>query len=366
MSVNKKAIFNKPILGFQLSTLTRTLHVSTRSEVAYVLGIPTVTWYRLTSRRQGGETIIPRVTMGIMARFALSFPERIQRPKYPTPAEVYQALIKAAPDESYNHLSFYLGREISAGNRWVQGNKSFDATTQRLALHLHQYLRDGRLKRWRHLVMSEERVRIAAGKSKKSFTLTNPQALDPAYVKTTEVSERLVVGDDLAELANLLQLETKDIYFHLGVSTQAWYEALKHPFHPIKDASLCILYRLYKAIPEELDEVRLPRGDINALFEALNDPAYSDKHYNPEDVALLLGVSPLIVKRWLSGVQGGTVQTTMTHTPVQDRLISHLHQEVKAGRLESWIRMLHIEAQTRGIDNFWLEGWPSTITNRNE
>lgn len=356
-------IFKDRIKGFHLISLAERLKIPTRLETSYIMGIPPVTWYGYTnSKTKEGDDIantlkpIERASICILARLGFTFPERVQRTRYPDAQHLFSKLKETKPNASLNHFSKLLGREISAGHRWLKRGHSFDGTTRRLALHLNDYLDEGRLPDWEKLVEHETRLRNAKGA--KSLALPDPdKPLPRKEIEGKPLRERLLVAGDIETIKNACELEIQDSLYHLGISQKKWGDLMKSdPLTPIRDPSLSILMRLYYQHPEDLDAVRLPMVPIDDVFEELNDPANNvPRTLHPDEVALLLGFTPACVQRWRLNTDAPN--KVVNYSPQQQRLIAHFYQELKAGRFNDWYRIVMVEAQVRGIKNIWESGW---------
>ena len=356
-------IFQDRLKGYHLVSLAKHLKMPTRHETAYVMGIPPVTWYSYANSKSNkdGEPAkslqpIDRASICILTRFGFTFPDRIQRTFYPDAKTLFKKLQDKAPESSYNDLARLLGREISAGHRWLTQGNSFDGTTRRLALHLNDFLNEDRLSDWQKLVHKEVKLRNAVGA--KSLALPNPdKPLSMSKISRNSINRRLLVVGDIDVIRNSCDLETQESLYHLGVSQRKWNDLRKmHPRMPIRDPSLSILLRLYFNHPEDLDAVRLPNVLIDDVFKELNNPDNNvSRSLHPDEVALLLGFTPACVQRWR--LDTSVHNKVVNYSPLQRRLIAHFHQEIKAGRFNDWYRVVMVEAKTRGIDNLWENGW---------
>ncbi len=356
-------IYQDRLKGYHLVSLSKHLGMLTRHQTAYVMGIPPATWYGYAnskSDKDGGMANslkpIKSASICILTRFGFSFPDRIQRTHYPDAKTLYKKLQEKSPDSSYNDLARLLGREISAGHRWLSRGNSFDGTTRRLALHLNDFLNENRLGEWRKLVNKEVQLRNAVGA--KSLTLPNgDEPLPTSEISAKSINERLLVVGDIDVIRNSCSLDTQDSLYHLGLSQKKWNDLGKmNPLIPIRDPSLSILLRLYFNHPEDLDAVKLPSILIDDVFEELNNPDNKvSRSLHPDEVALLLGFTPSCVQRWR--LNTSVHNKVVNYSPKQQRLISHFYQEIKAGRFDDWYQVVMVEAKTRGIKNLWETGW---------
>lgn len=351
----ERPIFKDVIHGYHLLTVCKALS-ATKTDTHYILGLASVTWYGLTSASGNGSLAkIDRVGIALLTRFALTWPERVQRVKHPTPQDVYKAMQRVeGSDVSYNRMSTMLTRDVSAGHRWLVKGSGFDGTTRRLAKHFLDYLEEGRVDEWEAMIEQERKLRNA---SIKSLALPDPNLiLSEDEIAMNDISNRLMVNGDLDFLLSTFKLKTRDLYYYFGVSIHRWYQMYKKsdPNMAIRDPALTLLFRLYYDQPQELSLVKLPSVTIPQLMETIKDAGLN---LSLEEIAHLCGFTPSIVQTWSQNTKNKTLKAS----PLQMRILSHFHQEVREGRYHDWHRMVIVESALRGRkpDQFW-DSWGSS------
>lgn len=321
-----------------------------KTETSYILGFPVTSWYKKVGVRKS-HLPIEKASYSLMFRFALSFPDRVQRIIFPTPSEVLEKLKEISDKEvSLSDLGQLLVRDASSGSRWINQEKSFDSTTKRLA-RLFMIFSDAKsMKDWYKMTRKERRLRKSPP---KSFALPKGLVtLDEDIVKNTSFENRLLVVGDFDHILDVFGFNIKDVHYYFGISMHKYHEMRNAPANTIiANPSLCLLIRLLLKFPHFLE--RLPTTTIVDVMKSIKRARLK---YTMDEVAILTGNYTSIFYKWRTMEAGDDP----SQVPMQSRILSHFKQEVDAGRIDEWIELVTIEAKARGVEpqDIWL-GWQS-------
>lgn len=145
---------NRPVIGHDLEDLREKLALSV-TDLCWLFGLSMPNWGKI---KRDGDKPVKDPAVALLARFLDQYPEYCPIPRHPTPQEVADLM----PELSRKTLGIALGREASAGYRWVvQGgrtspilNRLMLALSQRLGRHHKDAWRE-----WQKMVATEAEAR---------------------------------------------------------------------------------------------------------------------------------------------------------------------------------------------------------------
>lgn len=176
-------------------------------------------------------------------------------------------------------------------------------------------------------------------------------------------SNRPVIGADLLDLRERLQLKSQDIAWLLGLSMTKWMMIVnKDRNQPVKDPTLALVVRVLDEFPELNPIPRAPSAaEIMSLADA-EIPKSSDEQEFPltkKKLSILFGAEASSGYRWL--------ETDSGISPVLGRLFSLFQRGnsmagSRAAFNQRWVDRVETEARARGISEIFRWGrWvPST------
>jgi|GEM_PF-3142175 len=402
----KASIFKDPIKGHHLSTLVDKFDSDSIFDAAYMLGIPIPLWYKFTrdnvpkssvgaQARMAAHLPVQRASVALLARYSLTYPDRVPQVKFPEATKLWELLKKTYPSSRPLDLALFLMRDRSASSRWLASDpnkrQQFDTRARRLGLLFKKFIERRNLPAWKQLIKEEMDIRqrdeikkmleVTSTTGKKSTEqkgffeelAADPERMDVLMSAdfTQEVSKRpyshVMRYADLLELVDTTEdykkLSHADIQyiFGLGISFIGLMmptESEWKPHHmatmnaPIADPGLAIMVRYYLRNPREINDVRMPRVnpmEALAFIEQFDIPQLSK--VNEKELALLMGASTSVPDKW-------DQYTGLSST--RSRIVNIMLNEIEAGRFEDWLAVVHTESELRGISNiFTLDSWPS-------
>jgi len=121
---------NRPVIGHDLEDLREKLALSV-TDLCWLFGLSMPNWGKL---KRDGENPVKDPAVALLARFLDQHPEFCPIPRHPDPMEIAEMM----PDLSRKTLGIALGREASAGYRWVVQGGRTSPILNRLMLVLSQ------------------------------------------------------------------------------------------------------------------------------------------------------------------------------------------------------------------------------------
>lgn len=141
----------RPVIGKDLETIRELLGVDL-IDACYLFGLSMQQWSTVTGKE--GDMPVKNASLAIMVRYYDKYPHRAPIPQYATPED----LVEAGLDKSL--LGPIVGREVSAGQRWLNDRSSTTPPVDRLLNHLiNEALPDGAIEEWKQMIVSEGRLR---------------------------------------------------------------------------------------------------------------------------------------------------------------------------------------------------------------
>lgn len=145
---------NRPVIGHDLEDLREKLALSV-TDLCWLFGLSMPNWGKI---KREGEKPVKDPAVALLTRFLDQYPEFCPIPRHPDPNEIAEMM----PGLSRKTLGIALGREASAGYRWVVQGGRTSPILNRLMLVLSQRMNQTSTQAWRdwqEMVQVEARAR---------------------------------------------------------------------------------------------------------------------------------------------------------------------------------------------------------------
>ena len=146
---------DRPVTGHDLEDLREKLALSV-TDLCWLFGLSMPNWGKI---KKAGPEPVKDPAVALLARFLDSYPEACPIPRPPEPGDVAERL----PELSRKTLGIALGREASAGYRWVvQGGRTSPILNRLLlilSIHLDEQGTSKAWQEWHSLVSTEATAR---------------------------------------------------------------------------------------------------------------------------------------------------------------------------------------------------------------
>ena len=170
--------------------------------------------------------------------------------------------------------------------------------------------------------------------------------------------ERPVIGKDLDDIRERLDLSTADACWAFGLSMNAWTDVAKSGADQvIENPTLALLARFLDEHPEVVVIPKMPSAQ--EVFDLVNGVMETPQR----SMSVMLGNEETAAYRWLKvGTrQPPTVQRLLFG--IKQALLRRPEVNAKLELLNAWRKTVDQEAKARGVDDVFATGqWPPKLS----